>query len=280
MSGSAEFSSSPGKPESGAGSGKGDLPDLLEIARQAAIIAGDVVMPLFESGLTVELKADRTPVTVADRRAEEAMRTFLARECPGHGVLGEEFGETPGEGQYRWVLDPIDGTKSFIHHVPLFGTLVALERDGVPVVGVIACHAAGETISAAEGHGAWLNGGRVTVSAVSKLSEATVSMTSFKRMPRYYPEGFRGLCENAGLLRSWGDCYGYLLVASGRIEAMLDPVVNHWDVAALWPVVREAGGRLTTWQGVDGIGESAVATNGRVHDELLRILGADSASPG
>jgi len=249
-----------------------ELTDLLDIARQAAVVAGGVIMPLYESAITVELKADRTPVTNADRGAEEAMRTFLAKECPGHGILGEEFGETPGAGHYRWVLDPIDGTKSFIHHVPLFGTLVALERDGIPVVGVIACHAAGETISAAEGEGAWLNGARVHVSAVDRLADATVSMTSFKRMPHYYPAGFAGLCEHAGLLRAWGDCYGYLMVAAGRIEAMLDPVMNHWDVAALWPIVREAGGRLTTWEGQERVGESAIATNGMVHDELVQLL--------
>lgn len=249
-----------------------ELSDLLDIARQAAVLAGQVIMPLYDSGLTVELKADRTPVTKADRGAEEAVRAFLSRECPGHGILGEEFGETPGHGPYRWVVDPIDGTKSFIHHVPLFGTLVALERDGIPIVGVIACHAAGETISAAEGQGAWLNGARAHVSAVERLADATVSMTSFKRMPRYYPRGFQSLCDSAGLLRAWGDCYGYLMVAAGRIEAMLDPVMNHWDVAALWPIVREAGGRLTTWGGDERVGESAVATNGLVHDELVGLL--------
>lgn len=251
----------------------GELGDFLTIAQRAAAIAGEVVMPLYESDLAVELKADRTPVTVADRRAEEAMREFLSRECPGHGILGEEFGETPASGAYRWVLDPIDGTKSFIHHVPLFGTLVALERDGLPVVGVIACHAAGETIAAAEGGGAWLNGREVRVSGVARLSDATVSMTSFSRMPKYYPSGFSGLCENAGLLRSWGDCYGYLLVASGRIEAMLDPVMNHWDIAALWPILHEAGGRLTTWDGEDRVGDSAIASNGLIHDELVAVLG-------
>ncbi len=249
-----------------------ELKDLLEIARQAAAVARAVIMPLYESAITVELKADRTPVTNADRGAEEAMREFLSKECPGHGILGEEFGETPGAGRYRWVLDPIDGTKSFIHHVPLFGTLVALERDGLPVVGVIACHAAGETISAAEDEGAWLDGTPVHVSAVDRLADATVSMTSFKRMPRYYPNGFAALCDNTGLLRAWGDCYGYLMVAAGRIEAMLDPVMNHWDVAALWPIVHEAGGRLTTWEGEERVGESAIATNGLVHDELVGVL--------
>src|SRR5690349_16778621 len=107
-----------------------ELAELLDIARRAALVARDVIMPLYEAGTSVELKADRTPVTAADRGAEEAIRSFLAKECPAHGVLGEEFGETPGDGRHRWILDPIDGTKSFIHHVPLFGTLIALERDG------------------------------------------------------------------------------------------------------------------------------------------------------
>ena len=124
-----------------------ELGELLAIARRAATIAGEAIMPLYEAGIVAELKEDRTPVTVADRSAELAMREFLERECPGHGVLGEEFGETLGDGRHRWVLDPIDGTASFIRHVPLFGTLVGLERDGEPVVGVIACHAAGETVT-------------------------------------------------------------------------------------------------------------------------------------
>src|SRR5687768_7574288 len=151
-----------------------ELANLLEIARRAAIVAGEVIMPLYNSGTAVELKSDRTPVTLADRNAELAIREFLARECPGHGVLGEEFGETPGDGRHRWILDPIDGTKSFVHHVPLFGTLVALELDREPALGVIGCHAAGESAWAARGHGAWLNGERIRVSTTASLSDATV----------------------------------------------------------------------------------------------------------
>lgn len=257
----------------------GELGELLQVARHAAEIAGDVIMPLYESSLTVELKADRTPVTVADRGAEEAIRAFVQRECPTHGILGEEFGETPGDGHYRWVIDPIDGTKSFIHHVPLFGSLIALEHDGMPVVGVIACHALNETVSAADGEGAWLNGERTHVSSVASLADSTISLTSFSRMPKYHPHAFAGVCDSAGLLRSWGDCYGYLLVATGRIEAMLDPIVNHWDIAALWPIIREAGGRFTTWDGADQLADSAVASNGAVHDELIQLLAADRAAP-
>ncbi|MEO6398728.1 MAG: inositol monophosphatase family protein [Tepidiformaceae bacterium] len=249
-----------------------ELADLLGIARRAAEIAGKVIMPLYESGTTVELKEDRTPVTAADRGAEEAVRAFLEGECQGHGILGEEFGETPGDGRHRWILDPIDGTKSFIHHVPLFGTLIALERDGVPVVGVIACHAAGETAYAASGMGAFLNGEPIRVSATASLALATVSMTSYRSVARLYPFGFRALVDSCGLARAWGDCYGYLMVASGRADAMVDPEMSIWDAAALYPVITEAGGRITTWEGEERVGESVVATNGLLHDSVLAAL--------
>jgi histidinol phosphatase-like enzyme (inositol monophosphatase family) len=250
-----------------------DLHELLSLAEQAARIAGDVVMPLFEGDFSVDLKADGTPVTNADRGAEEAMRAFIERECPAHGILGEEFGEKAGSAPYRWVLDPIDGTKSFVHRVPLFGTLIAIERDGEPVVGLIACHAARETISAAKGLGAKLNGRPAHVSSTPTLSDASVMLTSVQGLSRYQPGGYDRLIDAAKFVRTWGDCYGYLLVASGRAEAMLDPIMNHWDVAALYPVITEAGGTITTWQGEAGPGNSAVASNGAVHREILGALG-------
>jgi histidinol phosphatase-like enzyme (inositol monophosphatase family) len=249
-----------------------DLAELLRIAREASRLAGETIMPLYEAGLTVELKEDRTPVTLADQRAEAVMREFLGKECPGHGILGEEFGVSEGDGHHRWILDPIDGTKSFIHHVPLFGTLVALERDGQPVVGVIACHAVGETAYAARGLGAFVNTVPARVSAVEELADSTVLLTSFARLATTKRQAFERLVESAGLLRTWGDCYGYLSVATGRAEAMLDPEMNIWDAAALYPVLTEAGGRMTTWTGEDGVGDSVVASNGRTHHGLLRLL--------
>ena len=254
------------------------LDELTGLARRAAALAGEIVMPLFEQRLTVELKADGTPVTEADRRAEEAMRELFARETPAFGVLGEEHGETPGEGRYRWVIDPIDGTKSYIHHVPLFGTLVALERDGEPVVGVVACHAVGETAWASRGGGAFLNGEPTRVSETPSLAEATVLTTSSVSLHRRSPQGFARLGNEARLLRSWGDCYGYLAVVAGRAEAMIDPVVNFWDIAPFAVLLEEAGGRLTTWAGVDGAGEDAVATNGRIHEALLDVLTGEGES--
>ena len=257
-----------------------ELEGLTGIARRAAAIAGEVVMPLYEEGVTVELKADGTPVTEADRRAEEAMRELFARETPAFGVLGEELGESPGDGRHRWVIDPIDGTKSFIHHVPLFGTLVALERDGDPVVGVVACHAVGETAWASRGGGAFLNGEPTRVSETASLGESTVLTTGPGSLQRLAPGAVERLTREAGLLRSWGDCYGYLAVVAGRAEAMIDPVVNPWDIAPFAVMLEEAGGRLTTWAGVDGAGEDAVATNGRIHASLLQVLSGDGEGAG
>ncbi|GAB4320572.1 MAG: inositol monophosphatase family protein [Dehalococcoidia bacterium] len=258
-----------------------ELAELLGIAQRAAELAGEVVMPLFRAGVAAELKSDGTPVTVADRRAEEAMRAFLAKECPAFGILGEEFGETPGDGRHRWVLDPIDGTKAFVHGVPLFGTLVALERAGVPVLGVIACHAAGETIAAAEGLGTALNGRRVRVSTTRSLGEATVLATSPSRLFARSPAGFEAFTR-AKLFRTWGDCYGYLLVASGRADVMVDPEMNPWDLAALYPVIREAGGTISEWSGAPGPGADSIATNGLLHSAVVAALrpqrGAGSAT--
>lgn len=252
-----------------------ELGELLQIARKAADVAREVIMPLYASGTSVELKADRTPVTIADRNAETAMREFLAKECPGHGILGEEFGETAGDGRHRWILDPIDGTKSFVHHVPLFGTLIALERDGEPVVGVIACHAAGETASAAKGMGAFLNDVPAQVSDVRTIDEATLSMTSYARTAGKHPRGFNSLVSRCRLARAWGDCYGYLMVAAGRAEIMLDPDMSIWDAAALYPVITEAGGGFSTWDGTPGVGDSVVATNGVLHADVIAALRAD-----
>ena len=252
-----------------------ELEELTGIARRAAAIAGEIVMPLYNEGVTVELKADGTPVTEADRRAEEAMRELFARETPAFGVLGEELGESPGDGRHRWVIDPIDGTKTFIHHVPLFGTLVALEREGKPVVGVVACHAVGETAWASRGGGAFLNGEPTHVSRTASLGEATVLTTSAASVQRRSPAALARLVREAGLLRSWGDCYGYLAVVAGRAEAMIDPVVNPWDIAPFAVMLGEAGGQLTTWAGVEGPGEDAVATNGRIHEVLLQVLSGE-----
>lgn len=247
-----------------------ELREFLGIALRAAEVARDVIMPIYRDGFAVDIKSDGSPVTAADRGAEEALRAFLLRECPGHGVLGEEYGDTPGSGPYRWILDPIDGTKAFVRRVPLWGSLIALEYEGRPVVGVIACHAAGEVAAAAEGLGCTLNGQPAHVSDVAGLGEALVSTSSITALGAKVDLRAGAI----GRVRTWGDCYGYLMVAAGRADVMLDPEMNHWDIAALVPVIREAGGTITGWHGEPEPRDSTVASNGLLHGEVLRILAA------
>jgi len=249
-----------------------ELRTLLELALEAARRAGEVILPLYREGIRAELKADATPVTEADRRAELVLREFFARETPAFGFLGEEFGDAAGEAPGRWIVDPIDGTKAFVHRVPLFGTLIALEWEGASVLGVIACHAVGETAWAARGLGASLDGQPCRVSSVETLETATVLATDWRAVLER--PGGATVFRRARLARTWGDCYGYLLVAAGRAEVMLDPELNLWDVAALEPIITEAGGRLADWPGAPAPRSSAVAANASLADEVVRLLSA------
>ena len=251
----------------------------LELARAAAREAGAITLEYFrQNNYAVELKRDRSPVTVADRRAEEHLRRRIAAEFPADGILGEELGEQPGTSGYRWILDPIDGTKSFISGVPLYGTLIGVEFEGRSVVGVIRMPALDEMVSAAAGQGAWSQRGEsppvpARVSSVARLADglfSTSEVNNFAKTGR--PAAYEQLDAACRLARTWGDCYGYLLVATGRAEVMVDPQMNVWDCAALQPILEEAGGTFTDWQGNGTIhaGE-AIATNGRVLDEVLAI---------
>lgn len=248
-----------------------ELRDLVEIALEGARRAGEVILELYRARVPVEWKADATPVTEADRRAELLLRDFFARETPGFGFLGEEFGTSAGREAARWVVDPVDGTKSFVHGVPLFGTLIALEWEGRSVLGLIACHAVGETVWAAEGLGAYQDGLPCGVSDVGELERATILATDWRDVLAR-SRGAAELVGRAQLVRGWGDCYGYLLVATGRAEAMLDPVLQHWDVAALEPVIREAGGKIADWPGAITPRRSAVAANAALFDEVVALL--------
>jgi histidinol-phosphatase len=269
-----------------------ELTRRLDAAIRAAGEAGRETLRWFgRKGLAVELKQDRSPVTEADRAAEGVLRKELLDAFPQDGFLGEETGATPGTSGFEWVCDPIDGTKSFIHGVPLYATLVGCRRiagrvegASAPIVGVIAIPAADEMVFAASGCGAWHargygGGGRGTaepakVSTVATLSGGlftTSDATSFDARNR---RDARDALERAcGLSRTWGDGYGYLLVATGRAIAMVDPLLNAWDAAAVMPVVVEAGGRFTDWEGRPRIDSGdGVATNGHVHEAAIEIL--------
>lgn len=241
-------------------------------------------MPRFRAAdLAVSTKPDLTPVSDADRAAESALRARLEQDRPGDGVLGEEFGSstgTDGPDGRRWVLDPLDGTKNYVRGIPVWGSLIALEEDGVAVVGVVSAPALGRRWWAARGHGAWADGTRIRVSAVSDLADAQLSTDSIVEFDAY------GLSEAALALerRCWrsrglGDFWSHTLVAEGAVDVALEPEVEHWDVAPLLVLVEEAGGRFSDLTGrrrADG--GSILTTNGLLHDEVLSILGTAEAA--
>jgi len=251
----------------------------LELALAAAREAGRSTLEFFQqSNLQVERKSDNSPVTEADRRAEQLLRSRISDAFPGDAILGEEFGEQAGNSRFRWILDPIDGTKSFICGVPLYGTLVGVEHEGTSVIGVIDIPALDECVYAAADHGAWYvkadaEPRPARVSARASLADGlfvTSQIDSYAE--RGALDAYFALERTAYITRTWGDAYGYLLVATGRAEVMVDPIVNVWDTAALGPVIEEAGGALTDWQGrPTSHGGEAIGCNRLVLDEVLAV---------
>ena len=260
----------------------------LEVAIAATRMAGQKTLQWFRTDdLTFNRKKDSSPVTAADLAAEDLLRKELLTAFPDDGFLGEETGCTKGTSEFEWVVDPIDGTKSFIQGVPLFATLVGCRKNGEGVIGVIFIPVLDELAYAAAGHGAWYeqNGhDRVTarVSTQTSLRESLLCSSDFRDFRRrptaLDAEGagrkVRDTIEDAcRITRTWGDGYGYLLVATGRAEAMADPMLNAWDAAAVAVVVTEAGGRFTDWTGCCDIDAGdGIATNGSTHEDLLKLL--------
>jgi len=234
--------------------------------------AGEITLEYFRSAeLGLELKADGTPVTAADKAAERFLRTELGALFPDDSVLGEEEGAAPGTSGRRWIIDPIDGTKAFSHGVPLYSTLLALDDEHGPAVGVIGLPALGEFVAAGRGLGCELNGVPCRVSETPSVSGSYLSTSEFN----HWPADMLLAAHRSGVaMRTWGDGFGYALVATGRIDAMVDPSIHLWDIAPCRVVIPEAGGRFTTLAGTtEADPPDAVATNGRIHDELLSIIG-------
>jgi len=249
-------------------------------AAELARITGTVALRHYRTNLTVETKADGSPVTVADRAAETAARAWVQSRFPQDGVLGEELGEERPGATRRWIIDPIDGTKAFVRGTPLWGSLVALCEGERVLAGAAYFPAVDELVAAAPGAGSWWNGSRCRVSSVGALADATVLTTDerFPENPERAP-GFRALAQSASVSRTWGDCFGYLLVATGRAEAMCDGTMSVWDAAALQPIIEEAGGVFTDWNGTPtAFGGSAVATNRLLADEVRAVLGQANSS--
>lgn len=256
-----------------------DSTTLLEAVKEVATLAGRTALAYFGKTIGVERKADGSPVTAADRAAEEVARGWIGRRFPNDDITGEEFGDTTTGGERRWFIDPIDGTKSFIHGVPLWSTLVAVCEGDTVLAGAAAFPAVDEIIVAAIGAGAWWNDKRCAVSGITTLSESLVLTTDsrFDAWPERRPQWDR-LADEALLSRTWGDAYGYMLVATGRAEAMVDPKLSPWDAAALVPVITEAGGIFTDWSGrVTAFGGTAIATNRGIADDARALLGAERA---
>jgi histidinol phosphatase-like enzyme (inositol monophosphatase family) len=240
-----------------------------------------VALRYYRSRLTVETKADGSPVTAADREAETAARAWVRSRFPEDGILGEELGEERPGARRRWVIDPIDGTKSFVRGTPLWGSLVALCEGTRVLAGAAYFPAVDELVAAAPGAGCWWNGSRCHVSNVDALDKATVLTTDerFRERPAWQA-GWRALSAAASVSRTWGDCFGYLLVATGRAEVMCDPVMSPWDAAALQPIIEEAGGTFTDWDGtVTAFGGSVVATNRQLGTEVRGLLAGTTLTP-
>ncbi len=254
---------------------------LLHAVTELATLAGNEANRFFRNGIAVEYKGDGSPVTAADRAAETVARDWIRARFPDDGILGEEFGLEKPDAPRRWVLDPIDGTKSFIHGVPLWGTLVAVVEGETVLAGAVYAPPTQELVAAAPGQGAWFNGTRTHVSSTSTLDKATL-LTTDDRFPGRPTRRSRwnALADASRIVRTWGDCYGYLLLATGRADIMVDDLMNPWDAAAVQVVIEEAGGHFTDFRGrPTAFGGDSIATNAAL-DTVVRDILCPGGDPG
>jgi histidinol-phosphatase len=251
-----------------------DLKTLVQAAEDIAKIGGAHTLKYFKKDFEVISKADDSPVTIADRETEMIIRNEIEKRFPTHGIIGEEYGITRPEAEVQWVLDPIDGTKSFIHGVPFYTTLIGIMINKEPMVGVINAPALDECCVAGIGMGAYFNGKPCSVRETKEMSEATLLVTEIKRFQDVgKEEEFQDLMQKTKLHRTWGDAYGHMMVAIGRADIMFDPVLNLWDAAALLPVVKEAGGVFSDVNGVETIHSgNGYSTNPYLHPELKKLF--------
>ena len=251
-----------------------DLKELLDFTVRLSEEAGEIILRYYKGSFVTELKRDGSFVTAADREAESHLRQSINRAFPDDGILGEEEGYREGSSNRRWIIDPIDGTYSFVHGIPLFGVLIGLEVETDVILGVANLPALSEVIYAARGLGCFWNGAPSRVSSIGSLDKALLLATDFEVCKRY---GFGAAAERlqsrTAARRTWGDCFGHMLVATGRAEIMLDPVMNVWDCAALLPIVEEAGGTFTDWNGKPSIrGGNAISTNGALFESVMETI--------
>ncbi|MGH7710809.1 MAG: inositol monophosphatase family protein [Gemmatimonadaceae bacterium] len=254
--------------------------DWLATLETVARGAGSAALRRYRTDLTVQTKSDGSPVTIADREAEEAARAWIVKRFPEDGVIGEEGGYSgPPNAGRQWVIDPIDGTRTFLRGVPLWGSMIGVMQSNIVLAGAVFCPALDELVVAAEGAGCWHNGSRCEVSTVSDLRAATI-LTTDDRFPGHADRQQRwmALSRRVAVARTWGDCYGYLLVATGRAEVMADNALSLWDYAPLVPIIREAGGAITDWRGQSEFGGDAIATNRALSEQVHSAL-IEAAAP-
>jgi histidinol phosphatase-like enzyme (inositol monophosphatase family) len=250
--------------------------EIISFIKYLSLESGKIIKEYFRTPIDVDTKKDSSPVTIADKRTEEFLRYEILKKFPEHGIIGEELGEVNSEAEYKWVLDPIDGTKSFICGTPLFGTLIALLKNGEPIIGAINLPILDELLIG-DNTQTTLNDTPVKVRECSDISEAVLLTTDIKSYGKYFPRaGLDNLIYGVKMFRSWGDCYGYYLLATGYADIMIDPVMSVWDSMALIPVIRGAGGTITDINGNDAVkGTSIAAAVPGTHSEVIKILSED-----
>jgi myo-inositol-1(or 4)-monophosphatase len=247
--------------------------ELAEFCQILAIESGRIIRNYFRSEISIETKEDATPVTIADKKAEEKMREMIMKEYPEHGIIGEEFGSHNPDAEYQWVLDPIDGTKSFICGAATFGTLIAVTRNGEPLLGTFVQPVLNEFLIG-DNEITLLNGQPVNVRQCNSIQNAVLLTTDHNNIAKYQnKEKFDKLISQVKLYRNWGDCYGYYLLATGYADIMIDPIMSLWDLMALIPIINGAGGIITDYHGKNPVhGNSIIAAATGIHGEVIKAL--------
>ncbi len=250
------------------------MKELYEYAIELAERAGEITLEYFRTDIDIEQKADDSPVTIADRKAEEFLRQEIEKRFPDDAILGEEFGEKPGTSGRRWILDPIDGTKTFIRGVAMYGTQIGIEENGNCQIGVIRYPPNQQTLSAMENYGCYCNGRKCRVSLTDDIKQSAVSLTAFDSfLNRWGKDTLIRLLNETGMQRTWGDCYGYLLLVTGRMDIMIDSTLQIWDAAPLLRIVQEAGGKITDSDGNASLNvKNIIASNGLLHQAIMNLL--------
>lgn len=250
-----------------------ELNEFKDFSRELASASASVIRKYFRTRLTTETKADSSPVTIADKKAEEVMRKIINSHYPQHGIIGEEFGKSNEEAEYVWVIDPIDGTKSFICGAYSFGTLIALLKNGNPIIGVYN-HPILNDFLIGDNFESKINGEIALVRNCDDLSKAVLLTTDHINVQKYQKaEKFQELIKQVKLYRNWGDCYGYYLLATGYADIMIDPIMSPWDSLPLIPIIRGAGGLITDYQGNDPVkGNSIIAASPSLHPKVISVL--------